>query len=130
MPVTLDEDLRQYLESKPGWMVLTTVGADGFPHSVPLGYVLLGDRIYLGVRDGTQKVRNVERDPRVSLVLHTPRGAGPQRGVMIQGTVELVRDPEDVMKVRRAAGRLSGDAPRPGIMYLRVTPERVRRWTL
>lgn len=125
----IDEDLRIFLESKPGWMVLTTLGTDGFPHSVPLGYVLLGDRLYLGVRDGTQKVRNIERDPRVSLVLATPRGGGPQRGVMIQGTAECIRNHEDVMKVRRAAGRLGGDPP-AGMMYLRITPVRIRRWTL
>lgn len=135
MPVAIDEDLRIYLESRPGWMVLSTLGPDGFPHSVPLGYVLLGDRLYLGVRDGTQKVRNVEREPRVSLVLYTPRDRGPQRGVMIQGTAEVIRDPEDVQKVRRAAGRLRGgearsDTPPAGMLYLRVTPERIRRWTL
>ena len=35
-PLTTQE-AHEFLDSKPGWIVLTTLGPDGFPHTVPLG---------------------------------------------------------------------------------------------
>ena len=38
------EEAHEFLDSKPGWIALTTIGPDGFPHTVPLGYFRLGKR--------------------------------------------------------------------------------------
>ncbi|HTE84642.1 MAG TPA: pyridoxamine 5'-phosphate oxidase family protein, partial [Dehalococcoidia bacterium] len=66
MPGELTKDeVHAYMDSKPGWIVLTTIGRDGFPHSIPIGYFRLGDDIYLGCRAGTQKLKNIERNPLV-----------------------------------------------------------------
>ena len=48
-----DEEVKAFLDTKPGWIVLSTIGQDGYPHSVPLGYFLLGDDVYIGCRAGT-----------------------------------------------------------------------------
>lgn len=135
MPLPLDDELRTFLESRPGWIALSTVGPDGYPHTVPLGFVALGDQLFLGCRDGSQKVRNIERNPRVSLMLAATRDGGLQGGVMIQGLADIVRDREEIQRIRLAAARQRGEEPRspnplPGIAYIRVTPERIRRWTL
>ena len=61
-----DEQIAEYLDSRPGWAVLSTIDKDGFPHSVPLGYFRLGRDIVMGVRDGTRKVANVENHPNAS----------------------------------------------------------------
>ena len=29
------EEAYEFLDSKPGWIALTTIGPDGFPHTVP-----------------------------------------------------------------------------------------------
>ena len=64
MPASLTkEEAYEFLDSRPGWIILTTVGRDGFPHSVPIGYFRLGDEIYVGGRAGTQRTKNVERNP-------------------------------------------------------------------
>ena len=34
-----------YLDDRPGWIILSTISPDGYPHSVPLGYFRLGDDI-------------------------------------------------------------------------------------
>ena len=58
MPVSLTkEEANSFLDSRPGWVVLTTIGKNGFPHSVPIGYFRQNDDIYLGGRSGTQRVR-------------------------------------------------------------------------
>ena len=72
MPVRMtDQEVKAFLDAKPGWIVLSTIGRDGYPHSVPLGYFRLGADVYIGCRAGTQKVKNIERNPQVSLVLES-----------------------------------------------------------
>ena len=56
------EEVDAFLDSKPGWMMLTSQGSDGYPHSVPIGYFRDGDRIFMGCRDNTQKIKNIELD--------------------------------------------------------------------
>ena len=65
------QEVHAFLDAKPGWIILSTVGRNGYPHSVPLGYFRVGDDVYLGCRANTQKTKNIERNPQVSLVLET-----------------------------------------------------------
>ena len=60
MPSTMDtETFNDFLDSRPGWIILTTITPDGFPHSVPLGYFRDGDTVYCGCLDNTAKKRNI-----------------------------------------------------------------------
>jgi PPOX class probable F420-dependent enzyme len=135
MPNGLDDEQKAYIDSKPGWIVLTTIGRDGFPHSVPIGYFRLGDEIYMGCRAGTQKLKNIERNPRVSLLLESGNRRSDIKGVMIQGEAEVLTEPADVLRLSREAARLRGtpeselpSEPRPGAAYIRVTPHRTISW--
>lgn len=136
MPATMTkEEAHAYLDSKPGWIVLTTIGADGYPHSVPIGYFRLGDDVYVGCRAGTQKVRNVERNPHASLVMQDGRTMGDIRGVMIQGDATVFTAPDDLLRLSREAAKLRGTPedqlptePRAGSAYIRVTPTRIISW--
>ena len=76
MPAALNlDEFNAFLDSKPGWIVLTSIGPDGYPHSVPLGYFRHGERILCGVRDGTRKIRNIESNPKVSLLVESGSSA-------------------------------------------------------
>lgn len=86
-----DEEIAAYLDSRPGWAVLSTIDAEGFPHSVPLGYFRFGRDIVMGVRDGTRKVANVENNPHVSVMLEDGSTMADIRGVMIQGRARIDR---------------------------------------
>ena len=86
MPRQMTKDeVHAYLDSKPGWMVLTTVDRDGFPHSVPLGYFRRGDEILLGTVKKTRKTWNAKRNPKVSLLVESGDRMSNLKGVMIQG---------------------------------------------
>ena len=136
MPATMTpQEAQAFLDSKPGWIILSTIGRDGFPHSVPLGYFRLGDNVYLGCRAGTQKVKNIERNPQVSLVLESGNTRGDIKGVMIQGRARVYTDAENLLRLRREAERLRGvpEAERsqqasPGSAYIEVEPHRVISW--
>ncbi|MCW1959009.1 MAG: pyridoxamine 5'-phosphate oxidase family protein [Mycobacterium sp.] len=136
MPRKLTEgQIAAYLDSRPGWAVLSTIDKDGFPHSVPLGYFRLGRDIIMGVRDGTRKVANVENNPNVSVLLEDGSTMADIRGVMLQGHARIVRDPSEAVQLAREGARARGvpesewpTEPRPGAAYIRVTPARTVSW--
>ncbi|WP_237570883.1 pyridoxamine 5'-phosphate oxidase family protein [Mycolicibacterium lacusdiani] len=130
-----DEEIEAYLDSRPSWAVLSTIEADGFPHSVPLGYFRLGRDIVMGVRDGTRKVANVENNPNVSVLLEDGSSMADIRGVMFQGHARIVREEGEALQLAREGARARGvpeaewpTAPRPGAAYIRTTPVKTLSW--
>lgn len=129
------DQIHAFLDSRPGWAILTTLSADGLPHTVPLGYYRLGDEIVMGVRDGTAKVANIERDSRASVLLESGSTMSDIRGVMLQGHARVHRAPDEVLHYAREGARARGvpeaELPteaRAGAVYIRVTPERAISW--
>ena len=136
MPTRLTEvEFNAFLDSRPGWIVLSTIGPDGFPHSVPLGYFREGEAVYCGVRDGTTKVRNIDANPKVSLLVESGSTMLDLKGAMIQGEARVHRDPVRVLDLMRLAATKRGVAaanlprePRPGAAYIEVRPIRRISW--
>lgn len=133
-PLT-DAEVEQYLDSRPGWIMLTTIGRDGYPHTVPIGYFRLGDDIYMGCRHPTQKTLNVERNPKVSLLIESGGSMQDIKGVMIQGEADVVLDDAERLELMREAARQRGTAedelptePSDGAAYIRVRRHRVISW--
>lgn len=132
--MTLDE-VHAFLDSRPGWIALTTIDRNGYPHTVPIGYFRLGDEVYIGCRAGTQKLKNIERNPRVSLMLESGRGMGDLKGVIVQGDAETLTDPDSLLRLAREAARRRGTPepdlptePRRGAAYIRIVPRRIISW--
>jgi PPOX class probable F420-dependent enzyme len=92
-------ELTAFLESQRVVNV-ASVGRDGWPHVLPLWYVLLDGEVWASTYGKSQKVRNLERDPRATLLLEAGRGYAELRGVMIQSHAKVHRDPATVLRVR------------------------------
>lgn len=125
---------RAFLESKPGWAILTSVSRDGYPHSVALGYFLVDGDIVLGTMAGTQKIKNIERNPKVTVLVEKTDGS-VLTGVMVQGDGEVVTDDEARLRLSREAARQRGvpedqlpAAARPGAAFVRVRPRQTITW--
>jgi PPOX class probable F420-dependent enzyme len=73
--------------------VLATLEPDGALHAVPIWFALDGDAIVFATGSRSRKVRNVQRDPRATLVVHDSRSGFEVCGVSIQGRVAVVRLP-------------------------------------
>jgi Pyridoxamine 5'-phosphate oxidase len=80
-----------------------TVGPRGWPHLMPLWYVLretpsaeAGPRVWAWTYAVSQKVRNLERDPRVTLQVEAAEQYQELRGVMFECDVVIHRDGETV----------------------------------
>ena len=110
------EEIKEILNKKERWVALTTSSPNGYPHTVPIGYFLVGEALVMGCRDGTQKVKNIERDPRVSVLWENGRGKDSIKGILFQGDAQIVRDPKERMKLKieacRQRGRLHKSHPR------------------
>lgn len=82
---------RRLAEDRNVW--LCTLRADGSPHMVPVWFVYLHERWWLGTSTRSVKVRNAARDPRVGLALED--GDTP---VVAQGLAAVREDfPGDVL---------------------------------
>ena len=90
-----DAELRAFLVQQRT-VVCATNGAHGWPHLMPLWYVVRDGEIWAWTYAKSQKVRNLERDPRATLQLETGDTYDQLRGVMLEATAELVRDTEAV----------------------------------
>ena len=129
------QEVLEFLDSRPGWITFTTIGNDGYPHSIPIGYFRDGPDVLIGGMDKTQKILNVERNSKVSLSLESGSIMQDIKGVLIQGEGTVVRDPEEVLELTRTAARSRG-APedrlpteaRPGAAYVRVQIIKVISW--
>ncbi len=91
-------------------LVCATNGRDGWPHLMPLWYVLRGSELWAWTYAKSQKVRNLERDERVTVAVETGHEYGELRGVMIKARCRIHRDLETVAGVGRGlATRYGGE---------------------
>ncbi len=129
------EEAHAFLDSQPGWIHMTTVGGDGYPHTIPLGYFRIDDDVYVSARGKSQRRSNVERNPKVCLTLDTGSGMTELKGLVIRGDAALVDDPDEVLRLARESAKQRGtseaDLPsevRPGTTYIRVSPRSMVSW--
>ena len=124
-----------HLDARDEWAVITTIGPDGYPHSVPLGYWRIDDALYLGTPDGTRKVRNIEHNAKVSVLVANSKASGAWTGVMIRGDAKIIRDDAQRLEIERESRRQRGvpeaklpTAPRRGEVILQVTARHTISW--
>src|SRR5208283_3080797 len=83
-----------------------SIGPRGWPHLMPLWYVLRdppddapSPRVWAWTYAGSQKVRNLERDPRATLQVEAGEAYEELRGVMLECEVIVHRDLQTVGSV-------------------------------
>ena len=111
------EEQRELIDSERV-VVVSSLGRNGWPHSMPLWYVPRDGEIWIYTYAKSQKVRNLDRDPRASLLIETGHEYVELRGVQIEAEAEINRDHETVSEIakeltlRYAAGidSVEGDA--------------------
>ena len=70
---------------------VATVGRDGMPHVVPVCYVLVDGKVCFGTGSGSQKVRNLQADPHVAVLVDLySENWNFIKGVMLQGTARFI----------------------------------------
>ena len=94
------EEARAFLDDQRV-VVVATNGRDGWPHLMPLWFVVRDGELWAWTYAKSQKVRNLERDPRATLQVEAGEAYDQLRGVMLKCEVELVRETADVEALGR-----------------------------
>jgi PPOX class probable F420-dependent enzyme len=121
-------------------VICATNGPRGWPHLMPLWYVVRDGDIWSWTYSKSQKVRNLERDPRATLQIEDGEQYQELRGVMIEATAAVHRDTELVTEFGvELFQRYGSDASGPDFLdvvraqaakrvALQFAPERVASW--
>jgi PPOX class probable F420-dependent enzyme len=116
--IELTEAERRELVDAERIVTVASFGPRGWPHLMPLWYVPRGDEIWVYTYAKSQKVRNLERDPRATLLIETGHTYTELRGIQVEAEAEIHRDHETVfalakeLTIRYAEGidSVEGDA--------------------
>lgn len=127
-----DDERDAFLTAPPRPGIVATTRADGRPHAAPVWYDLDGDAIVFTTGADTVKGRNLASDPRMTLCVQDQEP--PFSFVMVEGTAELIDDPDEVRRcATRLGGRYMGEERAeeygarnavPGELLVRMTIER------
>lgn len=104
MSAFTDDELA-YLQGERRLARLATVGADGTPHVVPVGWSLNTelDAIEVGGRDFAQskKFRDVKHNGRAAIVIDDLASTDPwhPRGIEIRGRAEAIDEPDAIIRI-------------------------------
>jgi PPOX class probable F420-dependent enzyme len=140
--IELSEVERRELIDSERIVAVASFGPRGWPHVMPLWYVPRDGEIWIYTYAKSQKVRNLERDPRATLMIETGHAYLELRGVEIEAEAEIHRDLETVLAlakevtVRYAAGIGSVDPDAAAALEaqarkraaVRFRPIRVASW--
>jgi len=103
-----------------------TNGRNGFPHLMPLWFVVRDDRIWTWTYAKSQKVKNLERDPRATLQIESGLEYEELRGVMLRCDVEIHRDVDVVTDfAMELVGRYLGGGEGARESFAKQAPKRV-----
>ncbi len=138
-----DAEIRDFLGAHKT-IILSSIGADGVPHPMPMWFVADDDLVIsMATFRGTQKIVNLQRDPRVSLLVESGREYSELKGVVIYGTAELSEDTDAIIATLTAASQketTEADAETRAAMkegmkksaskriLIRVKPDRIISW--
>ncbi|MGW0178508.1 PPOX class F420-dependent oxidoreductase [Nocardia sp. NPDC003345] len=126
MTVEFDRAARELLDGR-NFATVATLQPDGAPHTSVVWIERDGDTVQFSSITGRRKVRNLGRDNRISITVSD--AANPYRSIDIQGTAELIEDPDKALP-RRLSQKYLGQEP-PGEadelrrFIVRVTPAKI-----
>jgi PPOX class probable F420-dependent enzyme len=93
-----DEEIASFLDEQRV-MVCATNGRDGWPHLMPLWYVVREGELWAWTYGKSQKVRNLERDPHATVQIETGEAYEELRGVMIKAQAVIHRSTDVVAEL-------------------------------
>ncbi|MEV5874102.1 PPOX class F420-dependent oxidoreductase [Streptomyces sp. NPDC052101] len=130
MPATLPDRLKSLLDG-PVFIVVGTVQPDGRPQLSPVWVKRDGDQILFSTTVDRRKKKNLDRDPRVSVIVQDPEMPyvyGEIRGTAecaTQGAEELIDELSLKYTGKKYAEFNPASADDADRVIVRITPEKV-----
>jgi PPOX class probable F420-dependent enzyme len=133
------DEIRTFLDAGRDLQV-ASINADGTPHLVTMWYLREGDDLLFWTYAKSQKVVNVRRDPRATVLVATGETYEELKGVSVQGTVTVDDDLDTVLAFGERVyekywGPITDDMVREGVrvmgakrVLVRVSPVKTTSW--
>jgi general stress protein 26 len=86
---------REFLKSQK-ILRLATIDTSGNPHIVPVWYMYISNKFYVGTNTRTKKAKNIKKNPKVSFCVDTGIKSPDILGVMGIGIAKLILKPSSV----------------------------------
>jgi nitroimidazol reductase NimA-like FMN-containing flavoprotein (pyridoxamine 5'-phosphate oxidase superfamily) len=107
-----DEEIEKYMED--GWTLqVASNGKDGFPHMVAMWYIVLDGKICFTTFRKSQKILNLQRDPKISVMLEAGEKYQELTGLVIETEADVVDEPDFTAKVMGLVGSKYNGIPAP-----------------
>lgn len=108
--VMTDDEINAYLRSAKT-MTLVSNGKDGFPHPMPMWFALDDDNtVYMTTFRKSQKVKNLQRNPKVTLMVESGEQYQQLKGLIIHAEVEFLDDVDAARDIMFRVSVQRGDA--------------------
>lgn len=111
------------------------------PHVVPVWYGWDGQSLWISAFRSTRKVKELQKNPRCSIVIDVDDSAGGLRAVLMEGTAEMVTEPQELLEQNTTwvytrylgpEGVLDSEPQSwikdPENLLIKLTPEFMKTW--
>ena len=121
-------------------VILCTIDKAGFPHAVAMWFDVDPDgSVVMTTYGKSQKVLNVQRNPKVTLLVESGTTYDQLKGVMVRGRAEVLEDVDRCASVLHRIHVKMGGQSIPGLedvlrdrarkrVLLRIVPEHTSSW--
>ena len=124
-----EEEQRKFLED--GWTLqVASIGPGGFPHLVAMWYVVVDGVIHFTTFGKSQKILNLKRDPKISVMLESGKAYNELKGLVIEGEAEIVEDVDVTSRIMSLVGAKYSGMPIPTETPEAVLPMARKRTTV
>lgn len=123
-----DEEMDAYLREGHTLQV-ASIGPSGYPHLVAMWYALIDGKVHFATYAKSQKVLNLRRNPKITVMLESGDVYSELRGLVIEGTADLIEG--DIKLAAMVASTSSSRKPgelvttEPSEQTLRAVAKRV-----
>ncbi|HEX6312127.1 MAG TPA: TIGR03618 family F420-dependent PPOX class oxidoreductase [Acidimicrobiia bacterium] len=134
-----EDEIQAFLQAGRDLQV-ASINADGTPHLVTMWYAVDDGTVAFWTYAKSQKIVNLRRDPRLTVLVATGEAYEELKGVSISGRAEVVEERDEVLRFGEAIyerywGPIDNDAVREGVrtmgakrVVVVVKPEKVVSW--
>ncbi|WP_433558914.1 PPOX class F420-dependent oxidoreductase [Pseudonocardia xinjiangensis] len=117
MAITLSAGVRALIDG-PNFATVATLDPDGGPQTSVVWVGLDEGALVFSATEDRRKVRNLRRDPRISVSITD--AANPYRHTQLRGTVTITEDPDKTLPKTLSHKYLGEDPPSEGSAVERV----------
>lgn len=138
--IELTDDERNRYLAEAMTIILVTMGRDGYPHAVPMWFLVDDDgAILMTTYRRSQKIVNVRRNSKVALLVESGTQYDRLKGVLLRGDGQVLDDEALCVRVLTAIHAKHSDGLAGGVeetmraqarkrVVLKIVPARVVSW--